>query len=108
MSLAQRMIKIFCESLAMNSKVEFPDVSNSSDSGVQISVHNSVQGQPDGIIATATESFWLPQPFQTVFNFLMDKERRPEVKINLLILIFIFNININFSFYINFNINFFI
>lgn len=78
MSLAQRMIKNFCDSLAMNSEVEFPDVSNSSDSGVQISVHNSIQGQPDGIIATATESFWLPQPFQTVFNFLMDKERRPE------------------------------
>lgn len=80
MRLAHRMVKLFCASLSMSGKLDFPQLSEVTNSGVRVSVRKSIeQGQPAGMIVSAATSLWLPIPPQSVFNFFKDEKMRVQV-----------------------------
>ncbi|XVF20474.1 hypothetical protein REPUB_Repub12eG0003300 [Reevesia pubescens] len=77
MKLCHRMVKSFCCMLNMSRKLDFPQVSEETNSGVRVSVRLSTEpGQTNGIIVSAATSLWLPLPSQTVFSLLKDEKMR--------------------------------
>ena len=80
MKLSHRMVKIFCESLNMTGKLDFPQLTVENNSGVRVSVRKSTElGQPNGTIVIAATSLWLPLHYQKVFDFLTDVNKRVQV-----------------------------
>lgn len=88
MKLAHRMVKDFCGVLKMSGKMDFPHLSEATNSGVRVSVRkNTEPGQPDGMIVSAATSLWLPLPPHAVFDFFKDERRRVQVyKLSILFL----------------------
>ncbi|EOY03224.1 Homeodomain GLABROUS 11, putative [Theobroma cacao] len=77
MRLAHRMVKSFCSILNMSGELDFPQLSEENNSGVRVSVRQSIEpGQPRGMIVSAATSLWLPLPCQSVFNLLNDEKVR--------------------------------
>lgn len=75
MKLATRMVKNFCEMLTMKDKVNFPQLGEMSNSGVQVSI-----GQfADAMNVSGAASFWLPLSCPTLFDFFIKKDMRPKV-----------------------------
>ncbi|KAG5227409.1 homeobox-leucine zipper protein [Salix suchowensis] len=78
-NLAQRMMKIFCASLAMSGKLDFRQLSEGNNSGVRVAIRkNEEQGQPIGTVVSAATSFWLPLSPQNVFDFFKDEKSRTQ------------------------------
>ncbi|KAH0654412.1 hypothetical protein KY289_032090 [Solanum tuberosum] len=76
MNLSQRMVKSFCEILNMTDKLDFP-TSSQLNSGDRVSIRKNIEiTQPQGFIASAATSLWLPLSFETIFNFLKDDNTR--------------------------------
>ncbi|KAF7842928.1 homeobox-leucine zipper protein HDG11-like isoform X1 [Senna tora] len=79
MSLGHRMVKDFCGILNMSSKMDFPHLSEATNSGVKVSVRKAIgPGQPDGMIVCAATSLWLPIPHHAVFDFFRDEKNRVQ------------------------------
>ncbi|XVF80787.1 hypothetical protein PTKIN_Ptkin15bG0103200 [Pterospermum kingtungense] len=79
MKLSHRMVKSFCSILNMSDELDFPQVSEETNSGVRVCVRHSMEpGQTKGMIVAAATSLWLPLRCQTVFNSLKDEKIRHE------------------------------
>ncbi|XVE77474.1 hypothetical protein DITRI_Ditri13aG0065600 [Diplodiscus trichospermus] len=77
MKLSHRMVKSFCSILNMTGELDFPQVSEETNSGVRICVRHSIEpGQPKGMIVSTATSLWLPLPYQVVLNLLRDEKMR--------------------------------
>ncbi|KAK7303583.1 hypothetical protein RJT34_14493 [Clitoria ternatea] len=79
MNFTQRMVKIFCESLTMRGKLDFPHLTTENNNGVRVSIRKSTEaGQPKGMIVVASTTLWFPLPYLKVFEFFTDDKRRPQ------------------------------
>ncbi|KAK2973163.1 hypothetical protein RJ640_009586 [Escallonia rubra] len=79
MKLSHRMVSSFCSILSMSEKLDFPNFSEMSNSGVRISVRTSTEpSQPRGVIVSAATSLWLPLSCDSVFNFFRDEKTRAQ------------------------------
>lgn len=88
MELAHRMVKMFCGTLDLSDKKEFPHLTrqnnnnnnNNYNDGVRVSVRTSTEpGVPNGVVIGAATSFRLPLPPPNVFCFLKDNNIRLQV-----------------------------
>lgn len=80
MKLSHRMVKMFCESLALKSKLNFQSLIEESVGGISISVDTSPRkGKPNGTIICATSTLLIPLPADKVFEFLIDHTQRFKV-----------------------------
>ncbi|XP_015087599.1 homeobox-leucine zipper protein HDG8-like [Solanum pennellii] len=76
--VSQRMVKSFFEILSMADKIDFP-TSSQLNRGDRISIRKNEEiTQPEGFIAIATTSLWLPRSLQDVFNFFEDDKTRNQ------------------------------
>ncbi|KAK2999925.1 hypothetical protein RJ639_024200 [Escallonia herrerae] len=79
MKLSHRMVSSFCSILSMSEKLDFPNFTEMSNSGVRISVRTSTEpSQPHGVIVSAATSLWLPLSCDSVFNFFRDEKTRAQ------------------------------
>ncbi|KAF1890676.1 hypothetical protein Lal_00013271 [Lupinus albus] len=78
--LCHRMLKSFCEMLNMSKRGLEQFISRKSNEGVWICVNqmNIEPGQRNGRSLVAAASFWLPNPFNDVFHFFIDANKRPQ------------------------------
>lgn len=84
MKLSQRMVKNFCGMLSMAGNLDFPQLSEVDDTGIQVSVHTSTEiGQPHGTIVSVATSLWFPLSTQAILNFFKDEKTRVQVYIYL-------------------------
>lgn len=80
MKLSHRMVKMFCETLAMESKLNFQSLIKESVGGISISVDTSMgKGKPNGTIVCATSTLLIPLQADKVFEFLIDYTERFKV-----------------------------
>jgi len=81
MKLGERMLKIFYEALDMSSnKLDFPELNTIDNDGVRVNVRKCKHpGTENGVILTASCSFWLSCSTEFAFNFLKDNGRRFQV-----------------------------
>ncbi|XAR73609.1 hypothetical protein NMG60_11007634 [Bertholletia excelsa] len=77
--LSLGMVKNFWGTLTMSGRLDFPSssgFSESTESGVRVSIRQSNgPGQP-GVIVSAASSTWLPLPCETLFDFFRDENNR--------------------------------
>ncbi|CAA7061504.1 unnamed protein product [Microthlaspi erraticum] len=79
MTLGERMTKNFAWVLKMSGKLDFSQLSETSNSGVRVSVRaNTEAGQPPGLIVCAGSSLSLPLPPVQVYNLLKDVDIRHQ------------------------------
>lgn len=79
MKLAHRMVKKFCGILSMEGKLDFPQLSELNNSGVQVAMRKSMEpGEPNGLIVSAATSLWLPVPPLDLFNYFKDEKNRVQ------------------------------
>ncbi|KAJ1420887.1 START domain [Sesbania bispinosa] len=84
MRLSHKMVRKFCGSLIMTSKVKFPahfdEEAGEHCTGVRTTIRkNQDPNLPnDIVIITVSTSFWLPIPSQNLFNFFKDPLKRPQ------------------------------
>ncbi|XP_024632687.1 homeobox-leucine zipper protein HDG11 [Medicago truncatula] len=79
--LAQRMVKMFCESLTMPGQLELNHLTLASIGGIRVSFRSTTDddtSQPNGTIVTAATTLWLPLPALKVFEFLKDPTKRSQ------------------------------
>ncbi|CAK8533043.1 unnamed protein product [Lathyrus sativus] len=77
MKLSHRMVKMFCESLSLESKLNFQSLIEESIGGISISIDtNAREGKPNGTIICATSTLFIPLPADKVFEFLIDHTKR--------------------------------
>ncbi|KAK7246166.1 hypothetical protein RIF29_41026 [Crotalaria pallida] len=77
MNLSHRMIKMFSEDLIISVKPDFQHLTGENNSEVMVALRKCTKlGQPHGIVVIAITSFWLPLPYQQVFEFLTDDNKR--------------------------------
>jgi hypothetical protein len=81
MKLGERMLKIFYEALDMSSnKLDFPELNTIDNDGVRVNVRKCKHpGIENGVILTASCSFWLSCSTEFAFNFLKDNGGRFQV-----------------------------
>ncbi|KAL5079351.1 hypothetical protein RYX36_007772, partial [Vicia faba] len=77
MKLSHRMVKMFCESLALENKLNFQSLIKESIGGINISVDtNTGKGKPNGTIICASSTLLIPLQADKVFEFLIDHTER--------------------------------
>ncbi|XP_050901721.1 homeobox-leucine zipper protein HDG8 isoform X1 [Lathyrus oleraceus] len=77
MKLAERMLKIFYEALDMASNTDFPKLNTMDSDGVRVCVRKCTDpGTENGVILTASLTFWLSCSPDHVFDFFKDSSRR--------------------------------
>ncbi|KAL5054760.1 hypothetical protein RYX36_035442 [Vicia faba] len=77
MKLAERMLKIFYEALDMASNTDFPKLNTIDSDGVRVCVRRCTDpGTENGIILTASLTFWLSCSPDHAFDFFKDSSRR--------------------------------
>lgn len=80
MKLAQRMVKMYFECLAMPNKLEFHNFIENNIGGIKIATNkNTNEGKPNGLIVRATATLIIPLSPNKVFEFLMDHTKRNQV-----------------------------
>jgi len=95
MKFGERMLKIFYEVLDMSSnKLNFPELNTMDSDGVRVNVSKCKHPRTEnGVMLTASCSFWLSCSTKFAFNLLKDNSRRFQVIIIILSIIIIININ---------------
>ncbi|CAL5185616.1 unnamed protein product [Lathyrus oleraceus] len=79
MKLAQRMVKMYFECLAMPNKLEFHNFIENNIGGIKIATNkNTNEGKPNGLIVRATATLIIPLSPNKVFEFLMDHTKRNQ------------------------------
>ncbi|GFZ09718.1 homeodomain GLABROUS 12 [Actinidia rufa] len=78
MNLSQRMVKNLFANLTTKHTLDVPHLSEK-NTDVRVSVCKSMgSGQSHALITNAVTSFWLPLPYQAVFDFLRDEKMRDQ------------------------------
>ncbi|KAE9594847.1 putative transcription factor & lipid binding HD-SAD family [Lupinus albus] len=79
MNISERMVKIFCENLTIPYNLDMQNITGEENSEVKISIRKCTElGQPHGMVVVAITSFWIPLPYQQVFEFLTDDNKRHQ------------------------------
>ncbi|CAL0301020.1 unnamed protein product [Lupinus luteus] len=79
MNISQRMVKIFCENLTIPYNLDMQNITGEENSEVKISIRKCTElGQPHGMVVVAITSLWVPLPYQQVFEFLTDDNKRHQ------------------------------
>lgn len=80
MKLAERMLKIFYEALDMASNTDFPKLNTMDSDGVRVCVRRCTDpGTENGVILTASLTFWLSCSPDHAFDFFKDSSKRFQV-----------------------------
>ncbi|KAF5734068.1 homeobox-leucine zipper protein HDG11-like [Tripterygium wilfordii] len=77
MKLSQRMVSNFCACVSTSNSHRWTTLSGLNEGGVRVTLQKSTDpGQPNGVVLSASTTFWLPVSPQNVFNFLKDERTR--------------------------------
>ncbi|XP_038687349.1 homeobox-leucine zipper protein HDG11-like [Tripterygium wilfordii] len=77
MKLSQRMVSNFCACVSTSTSHQWTTLSGLNEGGVRVTLQKSTNpGQPNGVVLSASTTFWLPVSPQNIFNFFKDERNR--------------------------------
>ncbi|XP_038725108.1 homeobox-leucine zipper protein HDG11-like [Tripterygium wilfordii] len=75
--LCQRMVSNFCACVSTSTSHRWTTLSGVNEGGVRVTLQKSTDpGQPNGVVLSASTTFWLAVSPQNVFNFFKDERTR--------------------------------